>query len=875
MPCVFRIDYRVESISRDFGTVHFGPDNTNVNLMMVQAGWAKVRPPGGPGGASPQVDELLSAMEQAESDGVGLFTKEPGASEASIRNIPQGFDAMALLEAVGKGKPIPAIVEQLNSGSNLKVVLLSDLTNVGVQVAGIQCPAMPKRQPPPAAKDAAPAGEGASGVDSEGVPLHAPAGSAAARLASSAAAGAPAPGQPAPHAREALHFAECRVLHREVRVVLEGVDKFQNLFGSIYYPEDGQPVDLGEQLLKQGLAKVVEWSAAMMNQASAQKLRNAEREAKQARIRLWKDYVPPPTNSIAIVGDEFVGPVIEIVSGDLLMVLGPDGVERRVSLSSIRAPRMGNARREMKAEPYALEAKEFLRSRLVGSKVSVHMEYNRKIAGDGGERLVPCGSVYIEEKGEGGVPVKKNVAEMLVMRGLVGVVRHRGEEERSLHYEALLAAEEKAKKGKKGLHSAKDPPVHHINDVSQGAGAKARQFLPFLQRNGKNAALCEYVLSGHRFKIHVVKESATISFALSGVRAPPREDPVHSEAAIALMRGLVLQRDCEIEVETIDKMGTFIGTLWLVKAGGQRVNLAAKLLEAGLGKLDGRFDPSVAVDGPELEAAQEAAKGKKLKLWEGYDPAAVAAAAAAVSQAEDTPSEVMEVSVTEILGGGACYLQRNATEVEQLCAQLAGLSPSGPPPDGLRAGQQCLGKFTGDDTWYRAKVERVAPEGGMYDVFYVDFGNREQLPGSRVRPMEPEVAAVPPQAALCQMAYLHVPALDEECGYEAAECMAAMTTGGVMMCRVESRESAGPKGGQVLHVTLFEQGAETSVNATLLQEGLARITGRRGARGKAATNIKALEDHQEVAKKERKGIWRYGDVDSDEDEPPKAWGGGR
>eukprot|EP00232_Nephroselmis_pyriformis_P005379 CAMPEP_0182905222 /NCGR_PEP_ID=MMETSP0034_2-20130328/32774_1 /TAXON_ID=156128 /ORGANISM="Nephroselmis pyriformis, Strain CCMP717" /LENGTH=257 /DNA_ID=CAMNT_0025040587 /DNA_START=49 /DNA_END=819 /DNA_ORIENTATION=+ len=184
MPCVFRIDYRVESISRDFGTVHFGPDNTNVNLMMVQAGWAKVRPPGGPGGASPQVDELLSAMEQAESDGVGLFTKEPGASEASIRNIPQGFDAMALLEAVGKGKPIPAIVEQLNSGSNLKVVLLSDLTNVGVQVAGIQCPAMPKRQPPPAAKDAAPAGEGASGVDSEGVPLHAPAGSAAARLAS-------------------------------------------------------------------------------------------------------------------------------------------------------------------------------------------------------------------------------------------------------------------------------------------------------------------------------------------------------------------------------------------------------------------------------------------------------------------------------------------------------------------------------------------------------------------------------------------------------------------------------------------------------------------------------------------------------------------
>ena len=40
------------------------------------------------------------------------------------------------------------------------------------------------------------------------------------------------------------------------------------------------------------------------------------------------------------------------------------------------------------------------------------------------------------------------------------------DEERSAFYEQLMAAEESGKKNKKGMHSAKDAPVHHTNDVS-------------------------------------------------------------------------------------------------------------------------------------------------------------------------------------------------------------------------------------------------------------------------------------------------------------------------------------------------------------------------------------------------------------------------
>lgn len=58
------------------------------------------------------------------------------------------------------------------------------------------------------------------------------------------------------------------------------------------------------------------------------------------------------------------------------------------------------------------------------------------------------------------------------------------------------------KTNKKGMHNkSKDAPVHHYNDVSlPGTAAKAKQYLPFLQK-GRHNAVVEYVLSGHRLKV--------------------------------------------------------------------------------------------------------------------------------------------------------------------------------------------------------------------------------------------------------------------------------------------------------------------------------------------------------------------------------------
>lgn len=71
----------------------------------------------------------------------------------------------------------------------------------------------------------------------------------------------------------------------------------------------------------------------------------------------------------------YIMQVIEVASADCIVVaddslpFGDPAAERRVNLSSIRGPKMGNPRRDQKPDPYARDAKEFLRTRLIGRQV--------------------------------------------------------------------------------------------------------------------------------------------------------------------------------------------------------------------------------------------------------------------------------------------------------------------------------------------------------------------------------------------------------------------------------------------------------------------------------------------------------------------------
>ena len=72
------------------------------------------------------------------------------------------------------------------------------------------------------------------------------------------------------------------------------------------------------------------------------------------------------------------------------------------------------------------------------------MEYTRKIGGAPGAAGPPSGQertmAFATVTCDSADP--PNVAEMLLARGLAGIVRHRTDEERSAHYEALMEAEQ-------------------------------------------------------------------------------------------------------------------------------------------------------------------------------------------------------------------------------------------------------------------------------------------------------------------------------------------------------------------------------------------------------------------------------------------------
>lgn len=489
----------------------------------------------------------------------------------------------------------------------------------------------------------------------------------------------------------------------------------------------------------------------------------------------------------------------------------------------------------------------------------------------------------------------KNAAEMAVARGYASVIRHRTDEERSSVYERLMELEEAAKAAKRGIHSSKETAPPRVNDVSlPGNSARAKQYLPFFQRSGRVAAVVEYVLSGHRLKVHVPKEGVSIAFAPSGIKTPARAQAAShgrpavtgepfADEAFAFTRDNFMQREVEIEVENIDKGGTFLGSIYTV--GAKPINLGHALVKQGLARLQPFFQADRTTGGAELEAAQQAAKQAKLKIWENWTPeddkpadADEAGADEAGASGSSGGGEVLNVTVTEVANGNEIYLQvTDEPRVQWIEEQLRGLSldAAAAAPGPIVPGALVVGKYSLDNNWYRAYVEKIHPAEPRFEVFFIDYGNRERLPTDRVKPAEAALAAVPAQAKVAQLAYLRVPGLDQEFGEEAASTLAALVGGGKRLrASVIGREKGVPgarhpgKAGGKLLVVLKEEGAARSINAEMLAAGMARLPSLRKLRDPAAREaVTKLGEHQEEARRAHRGIFEFGDPgDSDEEQ---------
>ena len=66
-----------------------------------------------------------------------------------------------------------------------------------------------------------------------------------------------------------------------------------------------------------------------------------------------------------------------------------------------------------------------------------------------------------------------------------------------------------------------------------------------------------------------------------------------------------------------------------------------------------------------------------------------------------------------------------------------------------QTGMMCCGRYTEDDGWYRALILASDVANRQVEVLYVDYGNTETLPITRIKELKPQFECLPQQAVSC------------------------------------------------------------------------------------------------------------------------------
>ncbi|KAF2748085.1 hypothetical protein M011DRAFT_493974 [Sporormia fimetaria CBS 119925] len=815
----FRVLYKIPTgANREYGIISL-PNKTQLPETAVAEGWVKLRDDAGRKDDSEEAAAVLEKLQmleaRARADSKGLWQDSP----SNINSTNELSDPRKFVED-NKGQDLNAIVEKVLSGDRLICRILvspTDHVQTMVLLAGIRAPAT-KRINTSDGKE-----------------------------------------QPAePFGEDAQQFVETRLLQRTITLNVLGVSPNGQLVATVKHPMQG---NIAPFILKAGLARCTDHHTTMLGQEMSV-LRQAERAAREARQGLFQGQAVQKTSS----GNEMEAIVSRVQSADTIFLRSKSGSERRINLSSVRQPKPTDP----KQSPWVPEAKEFLRKKLIGKHVKFTIDGKRPATEGYDEREMA--TVKFQDK---------NIGLWLVENGMASVIRHRQEDtDRSPIYDDLLLAEQAAKEAQKGIWSPKAPSAKQYVDYSESL-EKARRQLTLLSRQRRVPAVVDFVKSGSRFTVLVPRENAKLTLVLSGIRAPrsarnptDKGEPFGQEAH-DFANKRTLQRDVEIDIDDCDKVGGFIGTLYV-----NRENFAKSLLEEGLASVHA-YSAEKSGNANELYAAEKKAKDARKGLWQDWDPSqeeeegeTTTAGAEANGEATQTrQKDYRDVIVTHVDESGKLKLQLVSTAKSALQELMTSfrsfhLNPSNnqslPAPP--KAGDYVAAQFSEDNQWYRARIRRNDRDAKKAEVVYIDYGNSETVPWARLRPLsQPQFSPqskLKAQAIDAQLSFLQFPGAPHYLA-DTVDFINSEIANRELVANVDFVEKDG-----TLWVTLFDQNnsgsPDQSLNAELLSEGLAMVPKKLKAWERGAKDIlDAYTKRQNEAKEERRGMWEYGDLTED------------
>lgn len=398
----YTVDFQVPQSNRLMCSVYVGSDPENSeNLIesLLREGLVELRPQTGARAKDPKYQRLVQISQEAKKNQVGRFSAD--GPERHVREIKWTLsDAKEFAERYKSAAPMDAVVEFVRDGNTVRCLLLPSYQLATIQLTGIRSPII-KRE-----------GMNASIEQDE------------------------------PFAQEAKDFVESRLLQREVKIVFSGVNN-QNLLGSLLHPNG----NISLFLLREGLAKCVDWNIALLPPAWREQYRAAEKFAKDHQLRVWQHYTPRTTNpseELPPTSKTYQAKVLEIVNADALVVRDlRNNQSQKIYLSSVRTPRAADfqsaengatsapipVKRPLYDIPYLWEGHEFLRKRLIGKTVQIDTDYIQKVTDEYPEKV--CCTVRL---------ANVNIGEALISKGFAKAQRHRqNDEQRSSSYGTMIA----------------------------------------------------------------------------------------------------------------------------------------------------------------------------------------------------------------------------------------------------------------------------------------------------------------------------------------------------------------------------------------------------------------------------------------------------
>lgn len=396
----------------------------------------------------------------------------------------------------------------------------------------------------------------------------------------------------------------------------------------------------------------------------------------------------------------------------------------------------------------------------------------------------------------------------------------------------MTEAEDEAKAKKIAIHSNKKAPQHNYWDLTTQESRKKIRTFNLSSLTGSVVGVCEYVFNGARLKVRVDTEQYMINFQCNGVKALVNDPNMplrgqFGQDAIKFAKSTLMQRNVKMEIESVDKYGICHGILFI-----NNKNYNSSLVTQGLGYLSLIGRPSKIHE--DLEKSQKSALSAKIGMWSKFTPESLDI---------KTKSSLVEcqqsfrATMIEMTDPHEFYLHNvDASELPEIEEKI---TIEFDKVQNLKAPVMdktlCLATFDGG--LFRGQILRKKKD-NVYDVQFIDYGNKDSLSINELYRIPPSVAYYKPQAVKCSLAYV-------ECAPKGFDLQGRALDVAYKMCWEQKLVAhVVYKDEEYNHVVLNSHNKpeiENSLNYALLESALARVSPYVPPKGSLAEDLNQVE----------------------------------